>query len=36
MSKGYFIIVWRCAPNRQIVTSEFVPLLLALTLEQVT
>jgi hypothetical protein len=36
MSKGYFIIVWRCAPSRQIVTSELVPLLLALTLEHVT
>jgi hypothetical protein len=34
--KGYFIIVWRCAPSRQIVTSELVPLLLALTLEHVT
>jgi hypothetical protein len=36
MAKGYFIIVWRCAPSRQIVTSELVPLLLALTLEHVT
>jgi hypothetical protein len=36
MSKGYFIIVWRCAPNRQIVPSELVWMLLALTLEHVT
>jgi hypothetical protein len=36
MSKGYFIIVWRWAPSRQIVTSELVSLLLALTLEHVT
>jgi hypothetical protein len=36
MYKGYFIIVWRCAPYRQIVTSELVWLLLALTLEHVT
>jgi hypothetical protein len=27
MSKGYYIIVWRCAPYRQIVTSEHVQLL---------
>jgi hypothetical protein len=27
MSKGYYIIVWRCAPHRQIVTSELVRLL---------
>jgi hypothetical protein len=25
MSKGYYIIVWRCAPYRPIVTSELVP-----------
>jgi hypothetical protein len=36
MSKGYYIIVWRCLPYRQIVTSELVWLVLALTLEHVT
>jgi hypothetical protein len=36
MSKGYYIIVWRCASHRQIVTSELVRLLYALTLEHVT
>jgi hypothetical protein len=36
MSMGYYIIVWRCAPHRQIVTSELVRLLFALTLEHVT
>jgi hypothetical protein len=35
MSKGYFIIVWRCAPSRKIMTSELVPLLLALTSEHI-
>jgi hypothetical protein len=36
MSKGYYIIVRRCAPHRQIVTSELVRLVFALTLEHVT
>jgi hypothetical protein len=36
MSKGYFIIVRRCAPYCQIVTSELVRLFFALTLEHVT
>jgi hypothetical protein len=36
MSKGDYIIVRRCAPYRQIVTSELVRLLFALTLEHVT
>jgi hypothetical protein len=26
MSKGYFIIVWPCAPSCKIVTSELIPL----------
>jgi hypothetical protein len=36
MSMGYYIIVWRCAPYRQIVTSVLLRLLFALTLENVT
>jgi hypothetical protein len=36
MSKADYIIVWRCVPYRQIVTSELVWLVFALTLEHVT
>jgi hypothetical protein len=36
MSKRDYIIVWRCVPYRQILTSELVRLICAFTLEQVT
>jgi hypothetical protein len=32
MSKGYFIIVWPCAPSCKIVTSELIPLFFFATL----
>jgi hypothetical protein len=36
VSKGYYTIVWLYAPYRQIVTSEIVQLLFALSLDYVT